>query len=88
MKNRNKALNMVRMYRFAVIEANMFLDTHPHDKQALEYFQKVSAMYKKAKAEYTEKYGPLSVVDASEQNGKFYWVKGPWPWEVEANVEL
>ena len=39
----------------------------------------------KAKSEFVAKYGPLKVTDVSDN---FDWVKGPWPWEVEANVEL
>lgn len=88
MKDMQKALNLVRMYGFAMTEAKLFLDTHPTDKQALEYFEKMSDLYKKAEREYTERYGPLHSMDAGSRNGRFDWVKGPWPWEVEANVEL
>ena len=56
MSNKEKALNLVRMYNFAVIEANLFLDSHPKDQQALEYFQRMKKMHEKAVREYTEKY--------------------------------
>lgn len=85
MKERNKLLNKVRMYNFAIIEANLFLDTHPENKDALMYLKKVNELYEKAKSEFVARYGPLKVTDVTEN---FDWVKGPWPWEVEANVEL
>lgn len=88
MKSRNKALNLIRMYKFALTEANLFLDTHPNDKEALEYLKKTADTYEKAVIAYTESYGPLRVSEAGERDGMFDWVKGPWPWEVEANVEL
>ena len=48
MKERNKLLNKVRMYNFAIIEANLFLDTHPENKDALMYLKKVNELYEKA----------------------------------------
>ena len=45
----------------------------------------MNELYEKAKSEFVAKYGPLKVTDVTEN---FDWVKGPWPWEVEANVEL
>lgn len=84
MTMREKALKAVQMYHFALHEANLFLDTHPHNKQALEYFRKVRAMYKKAYDEYVMKFGPLQAVD-SECMDSFEWIKGPWPWENESD---
>lgn len=84
MSNKEKALNLVRMYNFAMIEANLFLDSHPKDQQALEYFQRMKKMHEKAVREYTEKYGPLTVSDVDASAKTWEWVKGPWPWEVDA----
>ena len=39
-KMRRTLLDRVQMYEFAVIEANLYLDTHPQDQDALKYHDK------------------------------------------------
>lgn len=65
---------------FAVVEANLFLDTHPCSEEALCYLKNASEKYMNARAEYAASYGPLTI---TESKGDCYhdWVKGPWPWE-------
>lgn len=82
MTEREKALKRVQMYSFAGIEAQLFLDTHPQDKQALEYFKRCAKALAKATEDYNEKYGPLTPSALSADASKWEWVKGPWPWEV------
>lgn len=85
---KNKLLKNLQMYSFILVDTALFLDTHPRDKKALEYYAKMQEKFKAAKKEYTEKYGPLSIMDANPKQEKWEWVKGPWPWEAAANVEL
>lgn len=82
--DRNSLLEMVNQTGFALDDTQLYLDTHPCDQAALEYFQQISAMYKNAVAAYTAQYGPLT---ASESSGAAYWswVSDPWPWEGGAN---
>ncbi|MBQ2676477.1 MAG: spore coat protein CotJB [Clostridia bacterium] len=83
MSEKEKLLKNVRMYKFAMIEAGMFLDTHPNDKEALEYFRKNKALAEKATEEYEKRFGPLTLRGAGEKERSWDWVKGPWPWEGE-----
>lgn len=86
MNSREKLLMAVRQYSFAVLEAAMFLDTHPKCSEALAYYNKYKKLCSTAKAEYEAKYGPLTI--NSEQNDQSWkWVEAPWPWELAANEE-
>lgn len=77
-------LHDVQMTEFALIEANLFLDTHPNDMNAQEYFMKYKEMNEKAVAAYTAAHGPLTAMQYS--GGKWKWTDGPFPWEQSANV--
>lgn len=78
--NRNELLNQISAFAFAEKEWNLYLDTHPNDKEAL---RKHKAMAEKAKElikEYEEKFGPLTPMSAVCQES-FDWISGPWPWD-------
>ena len=84
MTDRQKLLQKIRIAEFAVIEANLFLDTHKTDRTALAYFKKHQALLEELRDEYTEKYGPLTVSDVKPELW-WNWTDGPWPWEYAAN---
>ena len=69
---------------FALDDAILYLDTHPTDERALEYYNLMKKAYKKVYAEYTVKFGPLKNNDVDVVCGTWNWVKSPWPWEMEA----
>lgn len=83
MMDRKQAMNMVYQTGFALDDAVLYLDTHPTDKKALEYYCMMKAAYKKAYDEYTCNFGPLNARDVKTENDKWNWVKTPWPWELE-----
>lgn len=83
--SKGKMLKKVQTLAFTVHEIVLYLDGHPKCKKALEYYKKYNEMLLSAKKEYEECYGPLT------QNGVFEcdewtWIKGPWPWQYEANI--
>ena len=79
---REALLYQVMQYKFALIELNLYLDTNPNDKNALELFNKYSDIEKKICKKYESMYGPL-VIDSENQNEySWQWNKSPWPWEV------
>lgn len=84
MNDEAKLLNIIRKYAFALYELNLYLDTHPKCRDALAYFQKYKDLHDKARAEYNEKYGPLTA-DQTNPANDWTWIKGPWPWERSAN---
>lgn len=68
---------------FLLDDAKLYLDTHPCDPRALEYYRQRQAVRQAVLAEYTEKVGPISAYDASTCGGEWSWVKTPWPWQME-----
>lgn len=78
--NRSQLLHFIDIVSFQVIEAQLFLDTHPDDVEALEYFQYYIELRQKSLKIYAEKYGPLTIDSATPDN-YWKWVKEPWPWE-------
>ncbi len=87
MNDRKKALMRVQTYGFALYETALFLDTHPHDAQALQYYKETLKMYNDAVAHYVQNYGPLDMGQVSGQNG-WTWATDCMPWEGECNVEV
>mgnify|MGYP002800643594 CR=1 FL=1 len=83
MINREKPLKYVQMYHFAMIEANLFLDTHPNNREAMAYFKRAKQMYDKAVEQYEAQFGPLTAAAAANSTDRWDWVKGPWPWEAD-----
>ncbi len=81
-QSQSKMLEYIDMISFAVTEASLYLDTHPCDQEALDYFRHYSRLRNKALREYAESYGPLTLDTNTNQNQTWEWVSAPWPWEM------
>ena len=68
---------------FAVTEAALYLDGHPHDKAAMDYYNKHNARLKSLAAKYEKEFGPLTMF--SNNSCTWEWTADVWPWEYEAN---
>ena len=79
--SKDALLMAVNQAGFAVTEANLYLDTHPSDPAALQYFQEYTQLRKQALQDYAAMYGPLTVDLAIGSRGKWDWIQQPWPWE-------
>jgi len=80
MNEREKLLKRLQVCDFVLNETALFLNTHPDDKAALEYYKKYMEMERESRAEYVKKYGPVS---RTEYDGgpRWNWIDNPWPWE-------
>ena len=78
--SRDALLMAVNQPGFAVTEANLYLDTHPCDSQAIAYLKQMSQAYADARNAYEAQYGPLR---AEKPRETVYWSRtyDPWPWE-------
>ncbi|MCD8038848.1 MAG: spore coat protein CotJB [Lachnospiraceae bacterium] len=78
---RKRLLYEIGKVDFVLKELNLYLDTHPYDRQAMENFKQYNMAKNKMLKEYAEKYGPLvlSVVDMDCREWK--WATQDWPWE-------
>lgn len=82
MENSEKArlLREIQLCTFLLVEANLYLDTHPEDQEALKFYEKHSKRLKELRGEYEEKFGPI----AKGEDGRIRWAWGdePWPWQM------
>lgn len=67
---------------FALIDLNLFLDTHPDCREALALFNELSRASESLKSEYQKNFGPLYATK-SPDTVPFKWVDScyKWPWE-------
>lgn len=85
MDDKKSLLKKIMICDFALKDANLFLDTHPTDKDALNYYKTTLAMREKVADEYVLKYGPLTTLDFTNDN-EWEWATTPWPWETIEGV--
>ncbi len=84
--NESKAvlLHRLQVCDFILVELNLYLDTHPDDPEAIRSFEKHRAMREETAKAYTDRYGPITAKDpAAVSGGRWRWVDGPWPWELD-----
>ena len=77
-----KLLHDIGVLDFVVIELSLYLDTHPTDRNAMEYYNHYNRMTNQAKKEYSEKFCPLTLaLDDISDCGDWKWATLPMPWE-------
>ena len=80
--NRQQLMDHINEVSFAVDEVKLYLDTHPCDQDALEYFREMSQKRNRALKEYAAAYGPLTLDTADESCAeRWNWINEPWPWQ-------
>jgi spore coat protein JB len=83
MDSQQKSMLMTIMAEeFTAVELNLFLDTHPDDKAALNQFNETVRRLSECKAQYEKKYGPLTNFGYVSSQYPWQWVDEPWPWEI------
>ena len=76
--NTDDLLMQIMMLDFAVQDSALFLDTHPNDKEALNYFNEATTRLRNAKREYQRRGHALvnREIDAYQND----YLTAPWPW--------
>ncbi len=74
-------LNVIDQASFAMDDVLLFLDTHPCDQQAFNYYQNVARTRREAMDAYQSACGPLTAETVNSAGGYWSWIQGPWPWE-------
>jgi spore coat protein JB len=82
MENREQMLNDIGIVGFVLIDLSLYLDTHPDDKKALEYFNHYSRIRNQMVRDFSREYYPL-LKEFSECNNEWRWGMAPMPWEGE-----
>ncbi len=73
-------LRKIQELSFAKVECELFLDTHPDCRQALDYYHRLVDELDGYLMEYQNTYGPL--VATASMGDRWTWVDGPWPWQM------
>ena len=73
-------LNQIAEARFACVELQLYLDTHPEDVDAQSDFNSYANALDRLCAEYTQSFGPLENFGNSEHVAGS-WVYQKWPWQ-------
>lgn len=67
---------------FALLELNLFLDTHPTNMKAMELLKEYRKKRSELVAVYEQRYGCfINSANDVEPGSCWKWLKGPWPWE-------
>ena len=80
MNNREELLKCIASCDFAIVELNLYLDTHPNDSTVASKLDEYIAKSKSLRREFETKYGPLNIM--SKESNRWAWIANPWPWDT------
>ena len=76
-----KLLAYINEISFSQYDLMLYLDTHPDDMGALNYYNKLTECRKNALYEYEKKVEPLRADLPPVSGCDWKWASTPWPWE-------
>ena len=74
-------LEEIRQLSFVKNELELYLDTHPTCRQALDYYYQTVDALNNLMMRYHEIYGPI-LASGVTSSDSWTWVEMPWPWQV------
>lgn len=80
---RNELLKKLTALDFVAVDLNLYLDTHPNDKVAIQEYNNVVQEAKLIRQDFEQHYGPLCSFRSQNTFDKFAWINNPWPWEKD-----
>ena len=86
MTQKEQRLKDIGILDFVLVELTLYLDTHPCDRNALEYFNHYSKIKMKMEKEFSQMYFPLKK-DLAESDKEWRWGTAPSPWEAAFPME-
>ncbi len=85
--DRDEILRELMALDFVAVDLQLYLDTHPHDAQALEKYNSVLLDAQAYRERYEKLCGPLYCF-RSFQPEAWKWIDDPWPWQKRFNIDL
>lgn len=70
----------IRALCFVKKELELYLDTHPDCKTALDYYYRTLRELRRLTEQYENTVGPLTSAGVVSMD-QWTWVKQPWPWQ-------
>lgn len=77
-----RMLNDISIVDFVLVDLTLYLDTHPFDQEAMEYFNHYARIMNKMSRDFSMRYFPLTM-ELAESNKEWRWGAAPLPWEGE-----
>lgn len=78
--NQKELSDWIAMLGFCAYDMLLYMDTHPDDKEALDYFNQCTQLYNSAKKSYEERFGQVSAFSGGPLSD-WNWNSAPMPWE-------
>lgn len=80
MNNQEQMLYDIGIVDFVLVDLTQYLDTHPFDHEAIEYFNHYVKIKNQMVKEFSRRYFPLTT-DLAESHKEWRWGDAPLPWE-------
>ena len=80
-----KLIRELQLIDFSLIETILYLDAYPCSTEALDYYHKLLCEKKKIETLLADSGYPI-VAQGNTSKTEWTWTKGPWPWELDANL--
>ena len=80
MNHEQQMLKDIGIVSFTVVELALYLDTHPHDRTAMEYFNHYNRIKTQMEKEFSRTHFPLTL-SMVECGKDWSWGEAPLPWE-------
>ena len=74
-------LYQLMQYKFALIDLDLYLDTHPNDSNTIALYNQYLIIEKQISEKYESMYGPLTLDSNYLVKNNWTWKNSPWPWE-------
>ena len=84
--NETSLLEQIRQLSFVKTELELYLDTHPDCRAALDYYTQTVDALDALLVRYHETEGPLFASGVTGEDG-WSWVRTPWPWQKGAGAK-
>lgn len=78
MSEQEMLIRRIAAIDFAVVELNLYMDTHPDDGEVNEKLNDYRQQSASLRKQYQEKYGPIT--SESLEDNRWGWIADPWPW--------
>jgi len=86
-KPNHELLKHLTKLDFMATDLALYLDTHPHDKEAIDAYNSVISEAESVRCEYEKQCGPLLSFRCKSDNNKWSWIDDPWPWQKQFNYK-
>ena len=83
MQSQSQLMQSIYETGLSLDDTILYLDTHPNDMAAMDYYRKLRDAYHEQTIQYSRQYGPLYASKVFNCNN-FCWATNPMPWEREA----